>query len=1124
MLHLVLGRVSSGKTAYLHNRIGEALDGTDKNAVLIVPEQFTFETDRGILNTLGAVKSNRVDVYSFTRLAETLSQEYGCDKKPVITEPCRLILMSRALREVQDKLVIYRSHIEDKAFISKMILVVNEFKQSANDTASMRSIVDALPESLLKNKMSELMLICDAYDAVVAQSYTDTGDVLTDLADLLAKENYFKGRTVALDGFSSFNAQIMKIIGRIMVQCSELYITLTADSLRYSEGENDVFAFTRRTASHLVSLANKNSVSVAKPVFISKETTGFSPYASVYLEKLENSFYKPSFEVCADKTDDIVIYCAGDIDDECAFTARKIRQLNRSGIRCRDIAVIYRDGEKYENKLKSAFRKYEIPVFEDKREPIENQPLVLFVKSALKICETGFSTENIMRFVKTGLSPLDTREISEIENYVYMWSIDGAKWKNEWLFNPSGFTDREPDKEKLSHINSLREKITEPLMELREKTQNRSGKEISREIYSFLRNTGTDKRLCELAVTLEKDGEYSLALEQEQIWDMLMETLSECALSLGDEAVGLGRYLDAFELSLCARTLGKIPNGIDEVTVGSASRIKTRNTDIVFVLGLNAGVFPAVPGTGGLLSDKDKTVLLQNGLELFDINKYKSLEERFIAYNAVCRARKKVFLSYSLRSGANAEKQTKSEIITLVERQFPNLLSLSSDMISEEEKIEGKEAAFELLASHFRENGYYSKNLLAYFSAFPSYAEKTESLRRASCGDDFRFKDSAVSKELFGMNMYLSASRIEEYQTCPFRYFCRYGIGAQPRRKAMLDPAQSGTVIHYVLEKLVRKYSEEGVENITPQQRGSDIREALSEYAEKSMGGLENKDLRFNYHFNRLAKILDTLFDRLAAELGNSYFRPCEFELEIGEGKKIAPYEKELSDGGKIRIYGYIDRVDEFELDGKKYLRVIDYKTGKKEMLLSDVLSGLNMQMLIYLFALCKNGKEYFGENTEPAGVLYFPARFSPFSAGREDGEEQIQDKILKNGKMNGIILDDSRVINAMDCSGRGVFIPVKYNSKTGAVSGNLMSRKQFALLSERIDKILSDMALSLHSGYIPADPVSGKNHEHTCESCDYKYVCGHEESGRYRHIEPEKFEESIKKLEGGGENGKKLD
>lgn len=1117
MLHFVLGRVSSGKTTYLHKKIGQTLDKNDNNAVLIVPEQFTFETDRGILNTLGAVKSNRVEVYSFTRLAETLFEEYGYEKKPVITEQGRLIFMSRALKSVQDRLVIYKNHIEDKAFISKMILVVNEFKQSANDKEHMQAVTALLPDGLLKDKMTELMLICDAYEAVIAQSFIDTGDVLTDLYKLLLEKNYFTGKTVALDGFASFNAQIMKIIGVIMTQCDDLYVTLTADSVFYSEGQNDVFAFTRRTASRLYALAQKNNVAVAKPVVIDEELTSFSPYASEALRKLENNFYRPVFEVCEDKTEDINIYCAADIEEECAFAARKIRQLNRDGIRCRDIAVIYRDEEKYENRLKAAFRKYDIPVFEDKREPIANQPLILFTQAVLKICAEGFSTEGVMKLLKTGLSPLSTQEICQIENYAYMWQIDGAKWKSEWKYNPQGFSDKEVDYDTLSRLNKMREAIVSPLLSLRESIKNKDGEEISRELYEFLKETGADERLRELAISLEEDGEYSLALEQEQIWDILMETLSECAVSLKGEKLSASQYLDMFELSLSARSLGKVPNGIDEVTVGAASRIKTRNTDVVFVLGLCSGVFPAAAGSGGILSDKDKAILLQNGLELFDLNRYKSVEERFIAYNAVCRGRKKVFLSYPLR-GANNEKFLPSEIIGFVSAQFPNAVFRTTQELTVEERIEGEEATFELLAEHFRENGYYSKNLLAYFSKMPEYEKKINSLRR-SCGDlDFKFENSENSKELFGLNMYLSASRVEEFEVCPFRYFCRYGMGAEPRQKAVLDPAQSGTVVHHVLENLVRLYSDRGINNVPKEERSEAVRNSLAEYADRVMGGLDDKDLRFRYHFQRLAKILDTLLDRLAAEFENSSFTPCDFELEIGDKGSVPAYRLKLSDGGEIKIHGYVDRVDEFVHEGKKYLRVVDYKTGKKEMALSDVLNGLNMQMLIYLFALIKNGEEHFGENTVPAGVLYFPARYSAFSAERTEGETEIRGKIMKNGKMNGIILDDSRVIKAMDESGDGVFIPVKMNAKTGKMSGNLMSAKQFELLNKHVDKALSDMALLLHRGYISANPVSGQGHEHTCDYCPYKTVCGHEEGGRYRRIEHEKFSDSLKKLEGGEE------
>lgn len=1117
MLHFILGRTACGKTEYLHRKLGEIIDSGCQSAVLIVPEQFTFETDKGILNTIGAVRSNKIEVLSFTRLAEYVFSEYGIRHNDIISEQGRLLYMSVALSSLEEKIVFYKKHISNPAFIKSMLLVVDELKQSANSREELEKAVDSLQEGQLKEKMRELMLICCTYDALIENSYLDTGDILEKLCCALNENRWFEGKAVALDGFTSFNGQILKIIEQIMKQASDVYVTLCADGLNYSQNQNDVFAFTRRTAGKLRNIASKNGISIAKPVILTEEITGFKRYASDALYALDENLYKNDFSVFDGNSDSVSIYCANNIEDECAYTSRTIRQLMRLGYRCRDIAVIFRDPEKYESNLRYAFRKYEIPMFEDARQPISNQPLILYIRNALKICSDGINTESVMRLLKTGLTKLSVDEISELENYVYLWQLDYSDWKKEFTFSPFGF-DKSQQSEidtALSRLNGIREAIVSPLVELKAAMTEKDGFEMTKAIYNFLITGEADKALKNLAIQLEEDGETALALEQEQIWDMLMETLNETALALKCRYLNIKKYAELFDLSLSVKTLGSIPNGIDEVIVGSADRIRARGVKVVFVLGANSGVFPAANSNGGLISDRDRTALLSAGLELFDINKYKSVEERFIAYDAVCCASERVYLTYSLSTN-RGEKKSPSELVTMVRAILPNAKNIFYDAVPFEDRIEGERATFELLASNIRDNGYYGKNLFHYFNNFPGYADKIAALRRVCADSDFEFEDKAVSTKLFGSNMYLSASRIETYETCPFQYFCRYGMAARPRKTARLDPAQSGIIVHYVLEQLIKKYKDIGIENTDRVQRNKDVTDALRAYAEENMGGLDNKNKRFVYHFNRLAMTLDTILERIAAEFKTSSFKPCEFELEIGRNQSVSPYTVELPDGGKVEIFGYIDRVDEMDCGDKKYIRVVDYKTGIKQLQLSDVLNGLNMQMLIYLFAVEKNGKEHFGGNIVPAGVLYLPARMSPFKADRSLDDGELKAEILKNGKMNGLVLDDTRVVKAMDESEKNMFIPAGIDEKTGKATGSIISLKQLEELNKRIDRIITDMATELHNGKIPASPVNGKDHDGVCDYCDYKSVCCHEPDGKYRYIKFDTHAKCLEKLSGG--------
>lgn len=1126
MLHFILGKAVSGKTEYLHKKLGEIVDSKKNKTFLIVPEQFTFETEKGILNSLGAIRSNKIEVLSFTRLAQYVFDEYGVRHKDIISDQGRLIYMSMALSSLCDKLEFYKKHIDDPSFVKSMLFVVDEFKQSSFDETVQGKLKNVKNETL-KEKMRELILICNTYEAIISESYLDTGDILEKLSTVLKKERPFENATVALDGFTNFNAQTTAVIEQILMQADDVFVSLCADEINYSEDDNDVFAFTRRTASRLKNLAKKNEIAIAKPIILDEETVGYKRYTSLELYAIDENLYKPDFTPYSEKCSAVKIYCAADIEDECAYTSRKIRQLMRDGYRCREIAVIYRDAEKYEKQLRYAFKKYEIPTFEDTRQPILNQPLVLYIQNALKICADGFNTESVMRFLKTGISRLSVDEISELENYVYLWQIDGAKWKNDFMQSPFGFDDKSDEKKEqvLTRLNEMRKKAVEPILELKEKMSNKDGFEMTKAVYEFLIESNADKNLKQLAFELEKRGENALALEQKQIWDMLMQLLNETALALKDKYVSNKKYLEIFNMSVSSKTLGRIPNAVDEVIIGSADRIRARGIKAVFVLGANAEVFPASNSAGGILSDRDRNALLTAGIELFDINKFKTTEERFIAYNALCCAHDKLYITYSLTTN-KGEKKSPSELVTMISDILPNVNCENYENIPFEEKIEGEKASFELMASLMRNNDYYGRNLLHYFDNIPKYSEQISAVKRV-CGEaTFSFSDKNTATELFGKDMYLSASKIDVYEKCPFQYFCKYGINAKPRERAILDPRQGGNIVHSVLETLMKKYKDIGVENVGDVQRNKDVLDTLRAYATENLGGLEDKDQRFVYQFNAIARTLDIILERIVAEFKNSSFKPCDFELSIGRSGEshIPAYIVEADDDGKVIITGSIDRVDKLELDGKTYIRVIDYKTGGKELVLSDILGGLNMQMLIYLFAVINNGKEYYSSDLVPAGVLYFPAKSVPFTTQRSDDGQTLKNSMYKESAMNGLILDDTRIIKAMDFSEKSIFIPAKVDPKTGKAKGTVIGLKQLSVLNERIDCIISDMAKALHNGAIPALPVYGKGHDTTCDFCDYKSVCSREKTGKYRHIRFDKHEECLNKLSGGEEDGEKLD
>ena len=1117
MLNFIIGVKGSGKTAKAHEILGQSVKNGEK-AMLIVPKQFTFQSDKRILELLGPRLACEVDVLSFSRLASVVLQTYGGITSPIAKEGARSILMSLAVESLTEKLSVFSRHKNEIALVSKMLDTLDEMKKEGITLDEFEKSIQQIDDNLLKAKARETALILRAYDVIVSQNYFDDADLLSFVAESLKDKDFFKDKTVVFDGFAYFTKPEIDIILTALRTAKDVYITLCSDSIDIHDNLSP-FALCNASARKLRLCAGNNGISVGKVIRCERSESDFSPA----LYRFEKEIYKAVPEKSTDKVDDITVTCSASILHECDFVARKIKRMLRSEkYRCRDITVCFRNGEVYEKHLRHALKKYGVPLFEDKRQAVENQPLVSFVSSLLLICAKGLSTDYIFRLCKTGLMKLTNEEISEAENYCFMWDITGKKWLSPFTENPDGLGEKLTEERQsiLDGINRTREKIILPITDFKEKIVGLSGKEAVSLIYSFLRENKIDESLKEYAISLEQSGLTELALEQEQVWDILMEAFDEIACTLGDNVVSPERLSEIFTLVIRTKSLGKLPDGFDEVLICSADRMLTNNSPVVFVMGLNNGVFPASAGERGIFSRKEKDKFKSIGLEIGEELEQTVARERFLLYNALASATDELHLTYSV-AGADGEKLNKSEGVEQALAIFPSLkIAFESDE-SEIELVESEEAAFELLSKKWNDNSAFVSSLKSYFADKEEYRSRLEAIKRAVNNDDFAFENKENAIELFGKNMSFSASKLEDYGKCPFLFFCRYGLKAKPRMKARLDAAQSGTVIHYVLEILLGKYKGEEFLKLTDEKLHMEIGTILKEYMEENMGSDESKTERFNYLYYRTGKVLEFIMMRLKAEFEESDFVPCDFELRIGRNADVEPMVYNL-ERGSASLYGFIDRVDSLDLDGKRYIRIVDYKSGEKKFKLGDVLAGMNMQMLLYLVSIWRNGKGYY-ENITPSGVLYFPARITPLASERNTENEQRLTNRLKTAQMSGMLVDDGDVIAHMEKNLRGMFIPAKFDEKKQVLKGDFITLKQLEALAVKMDEIICDMGNSIHNGIVPAMPVCGSAYTDVCSWCDYGDICM-KENPRYRYIKKQSHDEAVRTLMGGDGNEQKLD
>lgn len=1099
MLHLIIGRARSGKTTYVHNLIQDFIKSGQQDIILLVPEQYSFQTERAMLERLGPLDAGKVEVLSFSRLAHTVLRRRGLEGGQSLDDSARAVLMSLALESVQEQLEIYKKHCLNRALVKDMLSLCDEFKQGMVSPDDLMRERDALPD-FLKRKVQEIVLVLNAYDALVKRSFYDEQDVLTRLSDTLVEFPFFEGRTVVVDAFRGFTAQELAILEHCFAQSLVTYVTLCTDVLSPLDDDMSVFAHTKRTAAKLMQAAKRRDVPIAKPWMLSgvNKYNNFPPkhkrYASPAIAALEENLYNPAAAVFKEATDDITIIAAEDIVSECAFVAARIKRLMREdGLRCRDIAVIARTADTYEAQLKSALKKCGVPVFIDKRQPILTQPLITLVRSALEIAVEGFSVDALMRCLKSGLTDMALDDIAELENYALIWNIHGSRWEQEWTMNPRGYGSEmtQDDREALKTINALRIRAVEPFQTLRAAFAQAETESAVTAVYTLLVKLHAGEHLKELAVALEEQGETAQALEQERLWDDLMQMLDTLVSALRGHRVTSRRLRDLFELILSMRTLGSIPQGLDEITIGSADRIRTSSPKVVFVVGVNEDVFPRNPQIKGILNGDERLLLLEQGLTVSDAGVYRVFEERLIAYETLCCASDKLFVSYA-RKDLKGGRMTASELIAQIKRLFPACVKLDTVDIPPAEYVEGERAAFELTAKLMRQGDELYAALRAYFETHGEYTDKLAALDRAAGSGVFEMRDKTLLGELFGKSIRMSPSRIEKYAKCPFSFFCEYTLKARVRKPAAVDVLQRGTMIHHALERLLKECGSKQIVAFDEECLSQEVTRIFDEYVDRFMGGKDDKPPEFLYRVRRLTENTCEVISRIARQLENSVFEPVAFEMNIDDGGDVPPYTLTLDDGTTLRLRGLVDRVDAMTVGDKKYICVVDYKTGGKKLEIGEVLEGINAQMLIYLFAIWANGQPKFGE-VIPAGVFYEGVSPKDVTLDRHASAEEIRDAKDKRSALNGLLLKEDAVIHGLEVDGAGV----RVTSTKGKESASApeFTLEQLQKLRESLDKVLCRLCTQLREGRIEVSPVKIINTHLPCTYCDFSAVCGFEEN-----------------------------
>lgn len=1107
VLTLLLGRAGSGRSESILSRIARS-NGV-RRQLLIVPEQASHETERRLCAAAGNQVSLYAEVLSFTRLGSRVFALSGGLAAPALDAGGRLLLMYAALKAVADRLTVYAQPSKKPAFLTGLLATMDECKQYQVSPADLAGAGAGL-EGREGEKLRDLGLIFGAYDALTARTAADPRDRLTRLAQGLRECRYAQGMDVYVDGFTDFTPQEGQVLRALMDQAHSVTVGLTCGAL---EGEEAIFAPARRTAAALLRWAKEERTPAEVEYLLPRKD-----WKVESLSRVERELFADLPEIGGSSGASVRLYAALSPRSEVEWTASEILRLVREeGYRFRDIAVAGRGFDRYGTLVEEVFGRYGIPVFLDEMTDILQKPVFSVVTGALDVVAGEYAYEDVFRYLKTGLAGISRDDRDRLENYVLKWDIKGSRWtaKAAWNMHPRGygFPMTEADQLVLEQIDDIRRRVTGPLEALRKNTT-ACGKEQAIKLYRFLEEIRLPEQLAERARRLRERGELKRAEEDRQLWDILCGGLEQCAQLLGEAPMELAEFAQLLKLVLSQYDVGTIPVSLDRVSAGEAARLGDREVKALFLLGADDGAIPQVSPAPGLFTDDDRSLLASFGLELSPRLADKLDREMTILYEACACPSRLLTVSWA-EAGPQGEDRRPSMVVDRLRLLFPQDPVLRERDQAEGFRLAAPRPALEL-AGERPEVGRALKTL-------PDYAPLVERMERAARMDRGRLSPVAVD-QLYGRRVPMSASRMDKYKSCHFSYFMQFGLNAKARETAGFQAPEYGTFVHFVLEHILQNKALTG-QGKRPDRAELDREIGLifDRYIAEELGGLENKTPRFIYLFNRLVRPVTQVVENVLDELASSQFQPIAFELGFGSRGDLPPVELTV-DGVTVSLSGFVDRVDGWVHENRLYLRVVDYKTGRRSFDLTEIWNGLGLQMLLYLFTLEDKGKELYNYEVTPAGVLYLPAREAVVQGSRGMDEEERRKKADAELRRKGLVLDDPEVLEAMEKPGEeGIrFLPVKVSSRTGAISGDaLVSAARLGRLKRHTQRILKEIGHELAGGNIAADPFWRGPEKNACRYCDYAAACHFEEGrggDRKRYLPSLDGEEFWRSIEEAGE------
>lgn len=1110
-LRFCFGPSGSGKSHRIYEEIMQrAAEEPGRNFLIIVPDQFTMQTQKDLVMRSDRDGILNIDVLSFGRLSHRILEEVGTKEMPVLDDTGKSLVLQKVAADLKEQLPAMGSLLHKQGYIHEVKSAISEFMQYGISTQDMdKLITSAQKRGALAMKLKDLKTLYRGFQDYIRDHFITTEETLDVLRRSLSKSKILKGSVVVFDGFTGFTPIQNRLIQELMRVCAETIVTVTigvGEDPYKMDGEQKLFHLSKKTVADLEKLAAEAEVERGEDLFVKGGPNRFAKAPALHY--LEQNLFRYQYEPYAGEQQEIHMFEALSPREEVHQTALHIRHLIREqGMSYRDIAVVIGDLEGYASYVETEFGQLEIPCFLDRTRGIVLNPMIEYIKSALQLYIKDFSYDTVFHFLRSGMADISREEIDELENYVIRTGARGyrtysrlfTRRTEELQGNAEG--SEQAEEKTMERLNRIRQQFMDAVEILHMGSWEKAGDYVSH-LYDFLEQNQVQQKLLNYQQQFEKEGDLSRAREYAQIYRLVMDLLDQVYELLGEEEISRQEFADILEAGFGEITVGTIPQNVDRIVVGDMERTRLKQVKVLFFLGVNDGNIPKNASKGGIISDMDREFLIESGTEMAPSPRQQMYIQRLYLYLNMTKPSEQLYLSYA-KVNSEGKGIRPSYLIDTVRKLFPAMSVEYPQNRSRLEQIEGRQEGARYLAEELRE---YVEGTLPeeerqdfylMYRAYEADAAGRDLLTRAAFR---RYRESGLSRivarALYGRQLENSVSRLETYAACACRHFLQYGLSLQEREEFGFEVSDMGTVYHAVLENFAGKLAESNLTwwDFTEDFAAKAVKESVEAYAATYGETVLYSSARNEYAITRMSRILTRTVLTLQKHLKQGSFQPDDYELSFRFAEDLDSIHVDLSEDEKMHLQGRIDRIDVSEDAEHVYVKVIDYKSGNRKFDLAALYYGLQLQLVVYMNAAMEmESRKHPDKEIVPAALLYYHIDDPTIETPVELTDEQINEQILAKLRMNGVVNSDPEVVERLDryMQDKSVVIPVE-KKKDGSFSARsgVLSREEMQLISSYVDAKIRSIGREILDGKIAANPYE-KGNEEACTYCAYKKVCG---------------------------------